>query len=119
MIELVWEIVVKAEAQRQFELVYGPGGAWSKLFSKAPGFRGTTMLNDIQNPHRYLIVDVWDSAAQHEQALRDNAGDYARLEANLTAWVDSRTEVGVFRVRSEGAVRPMGSAGRRGRRTPR
>jgi hypothetical protein len=36
MIEIVWEFVVKEEARGQFELAYGPGGAWSKLFARWP-----------------------------------------------------------------------------------
>ena len=50
MIEIVWEYVVKEEARGQFELAYGPGGAWSKLFARCPGFRGTTLLRDTKNP---------------------------------------------------------------------
>ena len=54
MIEIVWEFVVKEEAQGQFELAYGPGGAWSKVFAKGPSFRGTTLLRDTKNQRRYI-----------------------------------------------------------------
>ncbi len=57
MVEIVWEFVVKEEARGQFELAYGPGGAWSKLFARYPGFRGTTLLRDTENPRRYLTID--------------------------------------------------------------
>ena len=30
MVEIVWESVVKEGARGPFELVYGPGGAWSR-----------------------------------------------------------------------------------------
>ena len=49
MVEIVWEFVVKEEARGQFELAYGPGGAWSKLFARCPGFRGTTLLRDKES----------------------------------------------------------------------
>ena len=46
MVEIVWEFVVREETRGQFELAYGPGGAWSKLFARCLGFRGTTLLRD-------------------------------------------------------------------------
>jgi heme-degrading monooxygenase HmoA len=117
MIQIVWEIVVKPDAQGQFELVYGPGGAWSKLFGKSPGFRGTTMLHDTNNPRRYLIFDIWDTADQHAQAMSECADDYAKLNADLENWTESKVEVGVFRVRAEAMVRPRGKISHRNRRS--
>ena len=119
MIEVVWEAVVRQEVQGQFELVYGPGGAWSRLFDQVAGFRGTTMLHDMHNPRRYLIFELWDTASQREQALRDGADAYVSLEADLAAWTESRTELGVFRLRAEATVRPRGKSPRRDRRSSR
>jgi heme-degrading monooxygenase HmoA len=116
MIEIVWEFIVKQEAQGQFELVYGPGGAWSKLFGKSPGFRGTTMLHDIDNPRRYLIIDLWDAADQQAQALSEWPEEYARLNADLEDWTESRIKVGAFRVRAEATVRPRGKTSRQRKR---
>ena len=105
---MVWEFVVKEEAGDQFELVYGPGGAWSKLFSDCPGFRGTTLLRDMKKPRRYLIVDLWDTEAQREQALAEREEEYAKLNSDFADWAESKTEVGVFRVLAEATVRPRG-----------
>ena len=71
MIEIVCEFVVKEDAQGQFELAYGPGGAWSKLFARCPGFRGTTLLRDMKRPQRYLTIDFWDTNAQREDVLTE------------------------------------------------
>jgi len=99
MVEIVWEFVVKEEARGQFELAYGPGGAWSRLFARSPGFRGTTLLRDTKNPRR-------------EQALAEGQAGYSNLDAAFADWTESRTEVGVFRVLAEATVRPLGRAGR-------
>lgn len=112
MIEIIREFVVKEEAQGQFELAYGPGGAWSKLFAKAPGFRGTMLLRDVENPRRYLTVDLWDSLAQREKMLADHGEEYASLNATFDEWTDSEAEIGVFRVQAEGTVRPRGKVKR-------
>ena len=113
MFEIVWEFVVKEEVRGQFELAYGPGGAWSKLFAGCPGFRGTTLLRDAKNPRRYLTIDFWDSLAQREQMLAERKEKYADLEAAFADWTESRTEVGAFRVLAEATVRPRGRARRR------
>jgi heme-degrading monooxygenase HmoA len=112
MIEIVWEFVVKEEARGQFELAYGPGGAWSNLFARCPGFRGTTVLRDTKNPRRYLTIDLWEAEAQREQALAERKAEYSDLEAAFADWTESKTEVGIFRVLAEATVHPRGRAGR-------
>jgi heme-degrading monooxygenase HmoA len=98
MVEIIWEFVVKEEARGQFELAYGPGGAWSKLFARSPVFRGTTLLRDTKNPGRYLAIDFWETEAQREQVLAERKAEYSNLDAAFANWTESRTEVGVFRV---------------------
>jgi heme-degrading monooxygenase HmoA len=112
MVEIIWEFVVKEEARGRFELAYGPGGAWSKLFARSQGFRGITLLRDTRNPRRYLAVDVWDTESQREQALAEQKAEYSTLDAALADWTESRTEVGTFSMRAEAAVRPHSTAGR-------
>ncbi len=127
MVEMIWEFVIREEARGQFELMYGPGGAWSRLFAQCPGFRGATLLRDTENPRRYLAIDFWDTAAQREQALAERGAEYATLEATLDSWTESRVEVGIFSVRAEATVRPYRRAAhsraeearRRGRRMAR
>jgi heme-degrading monooxygenase HmoA len=112
MIEIIWEFVVKEEARGQFELAYGPGGAWSKLFARCPGFRGTTLLRDMKNPQRYLSIDFWDTVAQREQMLAERKAEYSNLDAAFADWTESKTEVGIFRVLAEATVHPRGRARR-------
>ena len=112
MVENVWEFVVKEEARGQFELAYGKGGAWSKLFARYPGFRGTTLLRDTKNPRRYLMIDLWETGAHREQVLTERKAEYSNLDAAFADWTESRTEVGIFSVLAEATVHPRGRAGR-------
>jgi heme-degrading monooxygenase HmoA len=112
MVEIICEFVVKEEAQGQFELAYGPGGAWSKLFARYSGFRGATVLRDTKNPRRYLTIECWDTEAQREQVLAERKAEYSNLDAVLSDWIESKTEVGIFRVRAEATVSPRGRARR-------
>lgn len=100
MIEIVWEYIVKEEARGQFELAYGPGGAWSKLFAQSPGFRGTTLLHDTKNPRRYLTIDLWETMVQWEQWLAEHKAEYATLDAAFDDWTDFEIEVGIFSLRA-------------------
>jgi heme-degrading monooxygenase HmoA len=108
MIDIVWEYEVKEEVRGLFELAYGPGGTWSKLFSSAPGYRGTTLLRDWENRGKYLCLDLWDSLAQREQWLAEHRSELAELEADFARWTVSQREVGVFTTLAEATVRPRG-----------
>jgi quinol monooxygenase YgiN len=111
MIEIVREFMVKNDARGQFELVFGPGGAWSKLFAKSPGFRGTTVMRDVKNLQRYLIIDVWESEDQQDQALVEHKEGYTDLEVTFDEWVESKIELGIFSLRTQASVRPRNKAG--------
>ena len=114
MIEIVWEYVIRDEARGQFELAFGPGGAWSKLFAGCPGFRGATLLRDVENQARYLTIDLWESLDKREQAMTEHAAEWADMDSTFAEWTEFRREVGVYRVLAEGTVRPRGKA-RRGK----
>jgi hypothetical protein len=112
MIQFIWEFVVKEAAQGQFELTFGPGGAWSNLCARSQGFRGAMLLRDTHNPRRYLVVELWDTQDQRDRMLIERQGDYSQLEASFDDWTVSRTEVGTFRVMADATVRPHGGAPR-------
>lgn len=111
MIEIIRQFVVKQEARGQFELAYGPGSSWSKLFARSPGFRGTTVLHDAEDPRRYLTIEIWNSAAEREQALTTQRAEHDVREASFSEWTESEVELGTLRVVAEATVRPRGRAG--------
>ncbi len=116
MIEIVTEFVVKKGDRGQFELSYGPGGAWSELFARSPGFRGTTLLRDEKDSNRYLTIDLWDSETLRAQWLVENNSEFEALIASFTDRTEAMKVLGTFRVLAEGTVRPK-SIGHRSRRT--
>lgn len=107
MIEVISEFVVIDADRGQFELVFGRGGAWGKLFDRCPGYRGTSLLRDVENPLRYLIIDIWDSPEVREDTLAETESDYSKLLATMSEWTMSKTELGTFRLQAEGTVQPM------------
>ncbi|MDF1513105.1 MAG: hypothetical protein P1S60_04780 [Anaerolineae bacterium] len=117
MIEIICEYFVKEECKGPFELSYGPGGAWSKLFSDCDGFRGITVLHDTIQELRYLTVEVWDTETHREQAIAKSINTYNDLQQDLDNWSESITDRGHFRVLAQAAVRSqsksLASASRR------
>ena len=105
MIEIVHAYVVKTDGRGRFELSYGPGGAWSKLFASCQGFLGITVLRDNVDPQRYLTIEVWNSEAQRKQALAERQTAYAELKSTLGEWIESMQEIGVYSVLAEAGVR--------------
>jgi hypothetical protein len=114
MIEFLSEYVVNEEARGQFELAFGPGGAWSKVLARCQGFRGTTLLRDVDDPRRYVTVELWDAIALRDNALVENKTAFDELMTAFSTWTDSRTELGTFRVQAEATVRPVDRNRRKG-----
>ncbi|MBN2495379.1 MAG: antibiotic biosynthesis monooxygenase [Deltaproteobacteria bacterium] len=112
MIEVIWDLVVEQGARGQLELAFGPGGAWSELVARQPGFRGTSLLSDTRDARRFLVVELWDSEEKRAEALAARRDELSRFDAMLDGWTESRTELGVFAVKAQGTLRPIGKARR-------
>jgi heme-degrading monooxygenase HmoA len=55
----LWEFLVQASQQAEFERHYAPDGSWAALFRQAPGYLGTELLRDRDNRLRYVTIDRW------------------------------------------------------------
>jgi hypothetical protein len=77
-----------------------------RLFAKCPGYRGTALLRDTNNPQRYLTFDSWDTEAQRDAMLTEHGAEYSRLDAEFRAWTTHEAEIGVYRILAEALVRP-------------
>jgi heme-degrading monooxygenase HmoA len=117
MIQIVWQYEIKDESRGKFELAYGPGGAWSTLFARAPGYRGTALLRDVENPRKYLTIDAWDTEEHHQDFLSQHRDEYAAMDAGFSQLVDSEAKIGAYMLLAEATVRPAPTS-RRGRTSP-
>ena len=124
MIQIIWEFVVKAGAVDRFEQAYGPDGAWTRLFQTYPGFRGTTLLRDTDNPRRYVTIDLWDTSAHRKRMLTQAKTRYSDLDEALADLTESEDEIGNFTTpatatsrRQSIARRKAGGVNRASRRT--
>ena len=112
MIQIVWQYEVKEESRGKFELAYGPGGAWSSLFARAPGYRGTALLRDTADPRRYLTIDAWDTEDQYQDFLSRQRNAYEAMDSGFRELIVSEIRVGAFKLLAEATVRPAPKAGK-------
>jgi hypothetical protein len=125
MIQVVWEFIVKETALDAFQQAYAPGGSWTRLFEAYPGYRGTTLLRDTENPRRFITIDAWATARDRERMQTEGKAAYVNLDELLADLTEDEDELGVFTTDSEVPVQPRvkqtrgktKAAGRTGRRT--
>ena len=94
--QIVWSFEVKPERIEEFERVYGPGGEWAKLFGKAPGFKGTELLRDVDTPGKYLTIDRWGSREDFWRLREAFRAEYVALDARCEALTKKEKLIGDF-----------------------
>jgi len=97
MVHIVWEFLVRADRLSEFQRYYSDvDGPWAQLFRKSPGFQGTVLIRDTEDPRHFLTIDSWDTVdaqvAMREQFQREY-GDLDRACEELT---ESERRVGAF-----------------------
>jgi heme-degrading monooxygenase HmoA len=96
MIDVIWTYRVKPENKIEFEKRYASDGEWAQLFRLAAGYRGTTLLRDLEAENRYATLDRWDSVAAFEAFQRDFSSEYAKLDGECSSFTLEESRVGVF-----------------------
>lgn len=96
MIHIIWEFVARQEKTGEFERCYSSTGPWAELFRRAPGYRGTSLLRDREQPLRYVTIDRWEST-EAQRAMREKfAREYEVLDERCQGLTESERRVGVF-----------------------
>lgn len=95
---IVWSFEVKPEHVGAFERVYGPGGEWALLFRKAPGYKGTELLRDVDGAGRYVTIDRWRSREDFWRLREAFRADYVALDARCKALTRREQLIGDFEV---------------------
>ena len=96
MLHILWEYRVPAGKRSDFERHYNSNGTWAGLFRRDPGYRGTTLLRDPEDPARYLTLDAWDDAASFHRFKKEFAAEYAALDQQMETLTESERHLGSF-----------------------
>jgi quinol monooxygenase YgiN len=98
MIEVIWEFRVKPQHVAEFERHYSGKGPWATLFGSSPGYYGTKLLRDREDPLRFLTIDTWDDFAAYEGFRADHTDQYRELDSHFERLTGSERLVGIFEV---------------------
>ena len=107
MFLILWEYEVEQPARAAFELEYGGGGAWSRLFQTAAGFLGTRLYRQVGDPSRYLTTDSWVDRAAYARFMAQRQSEYQALDEQLRGLSIAQRRLGEF----ESAPSPNGNPG--------
>ena len=81
MYVIIWEYQVRADRTAEFEKIYKSNGTWAELFRKGTGYISTELLRDKMQPQKYITVDQWHSAEDHETFYALYKKEYEALDA--------------------------------------
>jgi heme-degrading monooxygenase HmoA len=95
-IQTVWVYEVKAAFIDQFKAAYGPDGKWAKLYRHCSGYIKTILLQDMDNPNRFIIIDYWLSLSAYSSMKEIVAPEYEYLEKRCEPYAASKKHLGVF-----------------------
>ena len=93
---IVWEYEVRADRLGAFEALYGPAGAWARLFGQADEYRGTDLYRDTTRPTRYVTIDRWTSPAAFEAYIPTVRQAYQQLDESAAALTVRERRLGAF-----------------------
>jgi heme-degrading monooxygenase HmoA len=96
MFVVLWEFDVKSEYLDRFTLAYAVNGEWAQLFAKDSKFRETRLLQNISEPLRFVTMDIWESRADYEHFLNEQAEAYGDLDAKCAAWTTAERHLNSF-----------------------
>ena len=96
MIRIMWRFRVRKDMEAEFQSRYSPSGAWARLFAKGDGYRGSTLMQDMADPSRYVVIDLWRDAASFEAFKQAHETEYATLDKDCEALTESEVHLGTF-----------------------
>jgi quinol monooxygenase YgiN len=93
---VVWEFRVSVDARERFEIQYGPHGDWAALFAQSSEYVRTDLVQDSEDPLRFLTLDFWKSREAYEQFRQIHAAEYRAIDARCEALTEGEKEIGRF-----------------------
>jgi heme-degrading monooxygenase HmoA len=93
---VLWEFTVRPEQREPFERAYAADGDWARLFQKARGYLGTTLLRDAERESVYLTIDRWQRPQDYAAAMSSLGPDYQALDQHCEAFTVKERKLGEY-----------------------
>ena len=94
----VWQFRIDPGLKSEFLAAYRPGGDWARLFSLDPDYIETALLEDADDPDRYLTIDYWRSAEARDAFRERFAEAFVCLDRQCERFTLSEEFVGDFTI---------------------
>ena len=75
---VVWRYIVADDRREAFERVYGPDGAWARLFRRDEGYLGTELIRAEDGV--YVTIDRWRDRASFDRLMAGARPEYEQLD---------------------------------------
>ncbi len=95
-IQTVWAYEVKDEFIGRFKEAYGPNGKWAKLYGHCSGYLKTVLLQDLDNPNRFITIDYWKSYSAFTTMKEIVTPEYEYLEEQCRPYMTSEDHLGMY-----------------------
>ena len=94
MVALVFSYQVRD--RDAFQRAYGAGGEWEEFFRSGRGYIGTELLQDVETPDRYLVIDRWESAEAYNVFASEHRDEYMRRVDDTRFHYEQELRLGTF-----------------------
>jgi quinol monooxygenase YgiN len=81
---------------QEFRIAYGPEGEWAEFFRRDPAYLRTDLLQDRNNPARFLTLDFWSSQEACASFQERFAAEFAALDKSFEHLTIEEAHVGDF-----------------------
>ena len=92
----MWAYRVSPQRADHFRRLYGPEGAWVRLFRQAPGYVDTHLYRDRNDGDRYVTIDQWESEEAFMGFRVRFAKEFERLDKDGEHLTLEETPLGEF-----------------------
>ena len=103
----IWAYRVQPPRADEFRRLYGPEGAWVRLFRQAAGYLDTHLYRDRNDGDRYVTIDRWESEEAFRSFRARFAEEFERLDSEGEHLTLEETPLGEF---GPGAINRLAGA---------
>jgi heme-degrading monooxygenase HmoA len=98
MFIVIWKYVVSDEYRADFEKAYGSTGDWVKLFKRSDDYIDTELLQEQENPHRYVTIDRWKTSHACESFEQLWGNEYKEIDETCKCLTEQEIYLGPFAI---------------------
>lgn len=96
MLAVVWSFRVRKGCEDEFEKLHGADGEWTAISRKSRSFIGSSFLQELADPRRYVVVEYWSEMVIYEKHLADFSSRIEELQQQREKMVEETLPLGLF-----------------------